>query len=319
MIVVERAAGYLAVQDLGRPGHRADGVAASGAIDPLAHRLANALVGNADLEATLEWSVGEAVLRFTRETRIAVAGAGARATIDGEPAPLWTSLPARAGSVLRLEPAPGGRFCHVAAGGGIDVPLVLGSRSTYLPARFGGHEGRPLRAGDRLPVGDAPSRAPAAGAAVAEPIRGEDDPDAPLRIVAAAQGALLDDEGWRALLEGEHRVGPGDRMGLRLDGVPVRARAPDALPSEGACAGAIQIPGDGRPIVLMPDGPTVGGYPKPAVVASVDLRRLAQRPLGAPVRFARVEVAEAQRLRREAEELVAAARAELLPWRGASP
>jgi biotin-dependent carboxylase-like uncharacterized protein len=306
VIVVERAAGYLAVQDLGRPGHRAEGVAAAGAMDPLALRLANLLVGNDEGAAALEWSVGEAVLRCTVAMRLAITGAGVRATIDGAPAPLWTTLAAAAGSMLRLEPAAGGRFCYVGVAGGIDVPLVLGSRSTYLPARFGGLEGRLLRAGDALQLGAPPVGGPPEGTTVAEAVH-RDDSGAPIRIVAAAQGALLGDDGWRVLLESEHRIAAGDRMGYRLDGPPILLRTSDALPSEGAAAGAIQIPGDGHPIVLMPDGPTVGGYPKPAVVITADLRRLAQRAVGATVRFALIEVEEAQRLRREAAERTARA------------
>jgi antagonist of KipI len=310
MIVVERAAGYLAVQDLGRPGHRADGVPPSGAMDPFALRLANLLAGNAEGDGALEWSVGEAVLRVARPARVALAGAGVRATLDGERAPLWATLAAAEGSLLRLEPSPGGRFCYVAIEGGIDVPRVLGSRSTYLPARLGGYEGRVLRAGDALPLGAHARGAigPAVGTTVPDELHPLDDLAEPIRVVAAAQATLLDDAGWCALLESEHRIGSSDRMGYRLDGAPVPLRAAGTLPSEGACAGAIQLPGDGHPIVLMPDGPTVGGYAKPAAVASVDLRRVAQRPVGAPVRFALVSVEEAQRLRRELEELVSRVR-----------
>ncbi|HEX6058132.1 MAG TPA: biotin-dependent carboxyltransferase family protein [Gemmatimonadaceae bacterium] len=311
MIRVERAVGYLAVQDLGRPGHRAAGVPAGGAMDPVALRLANLLVGNAEGDAALEWSVGEMVLRFDRATRVAVAGLGARVTLDDVPAPLWTTLAARRGSRLRLEPASGGRFCYVALDGGIDVAPVLGSRATYLPARLGGHEGRALRSGDAIPIGARKAgarRAPPPGTTVPDTLRPSDAPGEPIRLVAAAQEAVLDDAGSRLLLDSEHRVGAGDRMGYRLDGPAIPTRAAAALPSEGACAGALQLPGDGHAIVLMPDGPTVGGYPKPAVVASVDLPRLAQRAAGAAVRFSLVDVAEAQWLRRELEERLDAAR-----------
>lgn len=303
-IVVERATGYLAVQDLGRPGHRADGVPPSGAMDPLALRLANLLAGNAEDAAALEWSVGEAVLRLTHDTRLAIAGAGVRATLDDAPAPLWTSLAARAGSELRIEPAPGGRFCYVAVAGGIDVPPVLGSRATYLPARLGGHQGRALRAGDALAAGASPVTAPVEGATISESLLPSYDAAAPVRLVAAAQAALLDERGWQLLIGEEHRVGAGDRMGYRLDGPAIPPRALDALPSEGACAGAVQLPGDGHPIVLMPDGPTVGGYAKPAVVITADLARLAQRPVGAAIRFSLVDVAEAQAVTRRAEAKV---------------
>lgn len=273
----------------------------SGAMDPLALRIANLLVGNVESAAALEWSVGEAVLRIARDGRLAIAGLGARATLDGAPIPLWTSIDAHSGSLLRLEPASGGRFCCIALEGGMDVAPVLGSRATYLPARFGGHEGRVLRAGDAIPLGAPQGARPARGAAVPEALRPVYDPAAPIRLVAAAQASLLDEHGWRLLLEEEHRVGPGDRMGYRLDGPAMPPRAADTLPSEGACAGAVQLPGDGHPIVLMPDGPTVGGYAKPAVVITADLARLAQRPVGAAVRFALLEVAAAQGVTRLAE------------------
>ena len=311
MIRVERAVGYLAVQDLGRPGHRAAGVPAGGAMDPVALRLANLLVGNAEGDAALEWSVGETVLRVDRATLVAVAGAGARVTLDGVDAPLFTTLRAAAGSELRLAPAADGRFCCIAVEGGLDLPPVLGSRATYLPARLGGHEGRALRSGDAIPIGARKAgarRAPAPGTTVPDTLRPSDASSAPIRLVAAAQHAVLDDDGWRLLLDPEHRIGAGDRMGYRLDGPAIPTRAAAALPSEGACAGALQLPGDGHAIVLMPDGPTVGGYPKPAVVASVDLPRLAQRPAGAAVRFTLIDVAEAQRLRRELEERLDAVR-----------
>ena len=309
-LVVERAAGYLAVQDLGRPGHRADGVAAGGAMDPVALRVANLLAGNGEGAAALEWSVGAAELRLEGARRVAVAGAGARVTLDGAPLTLWTGAPAAPGSVLRIEPAPGGRFAYVAVSGGVAVPAVLGSRATHLAARLGGHEGRVLRADDRLPLGIASAAGPggASATAIPEALRPADDAAAPLRLIASAQRALLDDDGWRTLLDGELRVGAGDRMGYRLDGARVVPRAEAALPSEGACPGAVQLPGDGHPIVLMPDGPTVGGYAKPAVVAGVDLPRLAQRAAGRAVRFALVEVDEARRLLLERERWMAAVR-----------
>jgi allophanate hydrolase subunit 2 len=161
-----------------------------------------------------------------------------------------------------------------------------------------------LRAGDALAIGAARAAPPAEGTAIPESLRPSYDSVAPIRLVAAAQARLLDERGWRLLLGEEHRVGPGDRMGYRLDGPAMPPRAADALPSEGACAGAVQLPGDGHPIVLMPDGPTVGGYAKPAVVISADLARLAQRPAGAAIRFALVEVAEAQAVTRLAESKV---------------
>lgn len=291
----------LTVQDLGRPGHRADGLPAGGAMDQWALRAANALVGNDEGAAALEWTGGGGALRCHRELRVALAGTDAEAMLDGRPVPTGCTLHAPAGALLEIGRMGGGRFLYLAVAGGIAVPTVLGGAGSYLPAALGGLEGRRLRPGDELPVGRRPTgSAPGAGftcpADLLDPVPA---PAGVIRVVRGPQAAMLDETAWATLLGSGFTVGrTGDRMGYRLDGPPVVPTAPRDLPSEPACPGTIQLPPDGRPIVLMADAPTVGGYPKAAVVCSADLGRLAQCPTGAAIRFVVVGVAEAQRLYR---------------------
>jgi biotin-dependent carboxylase-like uncharacterized protein len=195
-----------------------------------------------------------------------------------------------AGATLTLTPDPRRRFVYLAVRGGVDVPPVLGSRSTYLPGGFGGLEGRRLRSGDRLPIGRAEGSGLPAGmqgtgvaAPPPAPMAGE---ETALRATPGPQWDRFDDAARAAFFAGRYTVTPAsDRMGYRLAGPAVIPREGSTLPSEAACPGAVQIPDGGQPIVLMPDGPTVGGYPKLAVVTRADLDRLAQCVPGAAVRF----------------------------------
>ena len=289
---------FVTVQDLGRPGHRHLGVPAGGAMDRWALQAANVLVGNDPGAAALEWAVGGGSVRLTDSVTIALTGADADVELDGAAVRPWRAVPAHAGSTLTVHGLRGA-FLYLAVTGGIDVPPVMGSRATYLPAGFGGHEGRRLRSGDRLPLGSATAPVPPhfdCPPELRDAITGSGDGDAPLRGVRGPQGALLDAASWRTLLEASFHVAPAaDRTGYRLAGPPLVAATDAALPSEPGCPGAVQLPPGGQPIVLMADAPTVGGYPKPLVVCAADLGRLAQRCPGDAVRFTVVDVGSAQR------------------------
>ncbi|HEU4629616.1 MAG TPA: biotin-dependent carboxyltransferase family protein [Gemmatimonadaceae bacterium] len=296
-LVVDGALPFVTVQDLGRPGHRHLGVPAGGAMDRWALQAANILVGNEPGAAALEWAVGGGMVRLAREGTIALTGAGADAELDGAPVRPWEPLHVRAGGTLAIRGLRGA-FLYVALAGGIDVPSLMGSRATYLPGGFGGHDGRRLRAGDVLPLGPAASPAPAGFACPPELCRAIAGPgdDAPLRVVRGPQAGLLDATAWQTLLEAPFHVAPAaDRTGYRLLGPPLSLTAEAALPSEPGCPGAVQLPPGGQPIVLMADAPTVGGYPKPLVVCAADLGCLAQRRPGDAVRFIEIDVAAAQR------------------------
>jgi len=293
MIEVQRAGLCDLVMDLGRPGRGALGVPAGGAADPAALAAANRLVGNDAAAAGLEITLSGPMLRFPAGGVAALTGARFAAARSSGTAVTWNeTLVLAAGETLSLDQAQDGCRCWLALRGGLAVPQVMGSRSTLLPAGFGGHLGRALQAGDALPCG------PGAGEVrllrAHSPLSGE--PDAPLRVVAGPQAGLFDDAGLTAFFTGAYRVDvSSDRRGLRLSG-PAVTHARVELASQGVLPGAIQIPPDGRPIILGWDGPVTGGYPVIAGVIAVDLPRLAQLRPGDAVRFITIELEAAREL-----------------------
>lgn len=312
MLHVVQAPPFLTVQDLGRPGFRHLGIPTGGAMDAWALQAANVLAGNAPHAPALEWALGPGTLRLDRDATLALAGAACDATLAGVPVEPYRTLHARAGDELALGAPRDGRFAYVAVAGGIAVPPVLGSAATYLPAAFGGLLGRRVVNGDALPLGDAaPCRTlvcpPAlrrdlgdgASDDASDDAGGRAHAPATIRIVRGPQADALDADGWRALLDATWTVSAtADRTGYRLDGPSVPPTVDAARPSEPGCPGAVQLPPNGQPIVLMADAPTVGGYPKPAVVCSADLGRLAQRTPGTPLRLVEVTIEQAQRAHR---------------------
>jgi antagonist of KipI len=278
------------VQDLGRHGWAAFGVPVAGAHDEEALRLANRLVGNAESAAALEITLGGPLLRASGALDVAVVGG------SFGPAP-GRVLRLEDGDVVSLTAAPGAARAIVAVSGGIDVPVVLGSRSTCLSARFGGFQGRRLLRGDFLAVSSLPSPSspplldasadllePGAGDVVLRAFAGPDEAEFDAKERAAFWGAR-----WRILPE-------SNRMGLRLGGPSLGLQETTSRASEGTTTGTVQVTADGHPIVLLAEGPTTGGYPKIAVVAAVDLGLLARTPPGRSVRFERISVTEARSL-----------------------
>ena len=303
MITITRAPSYLTVQDRGRKHSRASGVPPGGAIDPFALRAANALAGNPVDAAGLEWALGGGSLTFERDATFALGGAKAQAKLSGKTAAPWTTIRARAGDELSVDRIFGGRFLYVAVSGGIDVPLILDSRSTYLPGRFGGYLGRTLKRGDSLPVGPQSNPLPAEGFHSPADFLPRYETGV-VHILRGTHADLFSESAWRTLTETEYRVSAvSDRTGYKLEGAPLANQA-GTLPSEPSCPGSVQVPGDGFPIALMADAPTVGGYPKIAVVAEADLPILAQRSPGDTIRFELITIEQSQRaLKRRASDL----------------
>ena len=281
------------VMDQGRPGRAALGVPAGGAADPAALAAANRLVGNDTAAAGLEIVLQGPALRFARGGVVALVGAVFAATRSSGAALAWNeTLVLAVGETLHLGQARTGCRCWLAVGGGVAAPLVMGSRSTFLPAGFGGHLGRALQTGDELLSGSqceairllrahSPVPAPAG---------------APLRVVAGPQAGQFDDAGLAAFFSGTYRVSAAsDRRGLRLRG-PKIGHVPEDLRSQGVLPGVVQVPPDGQPIILGWDGPVTGGYPVIAAIVTADLPRLAQLRTGDAVRFETVELARARAL-----------------------
>ncbi len=304
MITVLKPGLLTTAQDEGRPGHRAFGMPVAGAIDRRSFRVANLLARNAPGAAALEMTLLGGAFRFEREAIASVCGADMRATLDGEPVRTPSAFAVRAGATLAFSSAAAGVRCYLAIGGGIDVPPVLGSRSTYARAGVGGLDGRALRAGDVLPVAAAgPATAPAPSPFPLE-LETEllpPDGEVRLRVLLGPQDDHFTAEGLSTFFASAYKVSNrNDRMGYQLEGPAIRrARGPDIV-SDALLPGAVQVPGNGMPIVMMADCQTVGGYPKLGYVIGPDLGKLAQARFGDMVRFERCSGPQAvQALRAE--------------------
>lgn len=278
----------------GRPGWRHLGVPVGGAADAWSARLANRMVGNPDDAALLEITLTGPTLRFRTAARVAMTGSPFQAAVDGVAMPAFAARDLRAGSTLRVGGGDGAR-AYLAFSGGIEVDPVLGSAATDLRTAFGGHEGRALRAGDALAIG---STTGVGLRWVGARHQG------PIRIVAGPHADRLVSD---ALMANAWTVSPAaDRAGVRLDGD--HRLGPDGaeVASMGLPLGAVQMPPDGRPIVMLADRPVTGGYPVPACVIRADVGRVAQMRPGDQLRFTSVSLAEAREANLRAEEELAA-------------
>lgn len=285
------------VQDGGRYGHRHEGIPVSGCLDrPLADA-ANALVGNSLGDACIELrGLGPSLVVREGPVRVALAGpiAGKLVKASGVLSPLapWVSATLEAGDRLQLGAVSGG-CAYLAVSGGVQVPPQLGSRSTYLRAGIGGLKGRMLEAGDRLPC----ASLPAPGAQEMRARAPFEHGAGPIRVMLGPQQDHFTEAALACFLSTPWQVTPEqDRMGMRLQGPALAHLSPAAadIVSDGVTPGAIQVPANGQPIVLLADCQTVGGYPKLATVISADLPRLAQARPGTALRFQAVDAGAAR-------------------------
>lgn len=282
------------VQDLGRTGYQRFGVSVSGAVDPRSAAVANILAGNPDGEAVLECTVLGPQLRFDAPAVIAVTGADLGPTLDGVPVENYRALRVQAGQTLRFTGPKCGCRAYLAVSGGLDVPEVMGSRSTYMKAKIGGWHGRKLEKGDVLPL-RAPGTEPKAleNRALAPEFRGRSEYT--LRVVMGPQDNAFTPGGVSAFLSGVYTVTPEfDRMGCRMEGPEIEHAGSADILSDGIAFGAVQVPDSGQPIVMLADRQTTGGYTKIANVISADFRILGQLKSGDRVRFEKVSLAAAQ-------------------------
>ena len=302
------------VQDQGRTGHYNVGIPQSGSMDQYSAELGNALVGNTAREAVLECTYLGPVLTTDSDAVIAVTGAPVEVKVNGEPRPQWSRLLLKAGDQLSFGVIQGGTRYYIAVQGGIDVPEVLGSRSTYSLGAIGGFKGRKLEAGDVVPVG-----APLNGGKLpqAESVPDEFRPvfakEQEVRIVLGLYDHRLTDEGLGNLLNEEWKVTPvADRMGLRYSGPGVKWKEreqpfgagsdPSNIVDAGYAVGSIQIPGGTQPIILHRDAVSGGGYAMVGTVISADMDLVARAAPGTATRFAAVSLADALAARRDLAE-----------------
>ena len=282
------------VQDLGRFGFQDRGVPVSGAMDIQALRIANSLAGNRDTEAGIEITWGGFRAEFLAPVRIAVTGADTKPSLNGRDFPCWSGILAQKGDVLVMDYPQTGCRTYLALSGGVDVPEVMGSRSTYLRGGFGGLMGRAIQKGDVLGLGQGEESHVLECPRSLIPLY-TDHPV--LRVVLGPQADALTSESLGRFLSSPFVVTDRfDRMGCSLKG-PVLAHLLKAdIVSDGTVFGAVQVPGNGQPIILMADRQTIGGYAKPATVISADLPLLAQVFSGSSVRFEAVSLGTAREL-----------------------
>jgi biotin-dependent carboxylase-like uncharacterized protein len=287
VIEVLNATELVTVQDQGRFGYSQFGVGRAGAMDGLALKAGNLLLGNDPDAAGIEVPLSAFSIRFHAECAIALTGAEAEAWLDDEAIPGWWARSVQTGQVLTLAPARRGSHVYVAVAGGIAVPRVLGSRSTQLRGAFGGLEGRGLRAGDRLPLGNS-DRQPAFCDFGVRPPLPAGQVQSTLRVIPAGEYAYLTTaaqaEFWRVPWRVSHR---SNRAGYRLDGPVLEMARQVEMRSHGIVPGVVQLPAGGTPIVQLADAITMGGYPKLGTVIGADLWHLAQVRPGESVRFHR--------------------------------
>ncbi|WP_324717291.1 biotin-dependent carboxyltransferase family protein [Carboxydochorda subterranea] len=290
------------VQDAGRPGFARMGFAPAGAMDTEMLAAANVLVGNPPGAAALEVTLDGPVFTVHGEAILALAAVDGEWFVSGpeQPLPLWETVLARDGSLIAVGAVRAGARAYLAVAGGVDVPPVMGSRSTHVRARIGGLDGRPLSAGDRVPIGPSPRPC--------EELLGRRVPPelrparraGPIRVMLGPQDDAFTPRGLRTFLHSAFRVtARGDRMGVRLMGPPIEARRGYDIVSDATAPGSIQVSGDGQPIVLLAERPTTGGYPKIATVIGADLDAMGQVRPGQHVRFLSVDEAAARRAREE--------------------
>jgi antagonist of KipI len=306
-MIVQRSGFLTSVQDLGRTGFRQFGVSTSGALDSFALRIANLLVGNDEGAGGLEITLGGLQLRFEDERIVAWCGGEFDVHVGSRVLPAGHVAHLQAGDELKFANAQLGCRCWLAVSGGIDLPVVLGSRSTDLRANFGGFDGRSLRDGDRLSLGEF-RRSQAITTEKISSWAGPHDWVSPtrrypvLRFFRGVDWGRFDDGTIQRFTIHEFTVSPdSDRMGVRLDGPELKRVNETDLISEGVAPGTIQVPPSGKPILLLGDCQTIGGYPKIAHVITVDLGVAAQLRAGDRVRFFEVSLQDAHRLLMERE------------------
>jgi len=282
------------VQDGGRIGYQAFGVSVSGVMDPRAMNIANILVGNDDNEAVLECTMMGPQIRFDVSNVIAVTGGDLGASVDGQPIPTYRAVKVQAGQTLRFTGLRGGCRAFIAFAGGLDIPLVMGSRSTYMKAKIGGLEGRKLQKDDVIGFRDPKETIHNFD------IRGFTPEFVPrkeytLRVILGPQDDMFTEEGVKTFLTETYTVTPEfDRMGCRLDGPVIQHKESGDIISDGIAFGAVQVPSAGKPIIMLADRQTTGGYTKIANVITADFRLLAQMKAGDKVRFEKTSIAAAQ-------------------------
>jgi len=303
-MIVQAPGMFTTVQDLGREGFGPLGVSASGAADRVALRIGNRLVGNSETAAGLEMTLVGGTFQFLGGAVIALTGSDFGAKLDGTAIALWTSIEVRQGQTLQLGATMDGARCYLCVQGGFQVPPFLGSASTHVLSGLGGWEGRALRKGDALPIGDAGGRF--RKRQVAREALDRLRSAKVLRVTDGPQSDWFTEEARGQFFDTAYSVAEeSNRVGIRLRGsVPVARLSSEEMITEGVPLGAVQVPPSGQPIIVFVEQQTTGGYPKIANVIAADIHSVGQLRPRDEIRFERVSMERARALLQEQEELL---------------
>ena len=291
------------VQDLGRTGYQAQGFNVNGVMDRRAFRIANLLLDNPENEAVLECTLIGPTLEFTAPMIISITGGDFRPELNDEAIPMYTAIYVAKGDVLKVGSARTGRSCYIAFSNYLKVPVIMGSRSTNLKCQIGGFKGRKLEDGDYLDTRINRRIYLPSFLSRTLPLKEYEESKVKIRVVPGPEEEVFSKRGIKSFYESEYTVGSEfDRMGLRLDGAYIESKKGSDIISDGIALGSIQVPSHGKPIVLLADRQTTGGYGKIATVATVDLPKLVQRRMDDKIHFEKITVQEAQKLLLEEEK-----------------
>ena len=301
------------VQDLGRTGYQSQGFSVAGVMDVRSFKIANLLLDNPENEAVLEFTLIGPTLEFTSETIIAITGGDFQPTINGNPAPMYTAIYMNRGDVLKFSSARTGSRGYIAFSCYLNIPVVMGSRCTNLKSKIGGLKGRKLMDGDYIGFRIKRRYLPFFLSRTLD-LDEFDQEETTVRVVMGPQDKMFSKQGIETFLNSEYTVTSDfDRMGCRMEGPFIARKENTDMISDGIAFGSVQVPAHGKPIILLADRQTTGGYPKIATVASVDIPKIVQRKTDHKVRFQAISVQEAQKLYLEEEKELLAMRSRIHP------
>lgn len=289
------------IQDNGRWGYQKFGMSVAGVMDDFATRIANILVGNDEYEAVLETTLLGVEILFNCDEVISITGSNMNPKINGNPVPMWTSLYVKSGDKLSSSGAVSGLRSYIAFSKGLDVPEIMGSKSTFTRGNLGGFEGRKLAKNDEIKLGE--KELPILGSYLPDLYKPIYKKDNTIRVVLGPQDDYFDEKAIEVFLNSVYTItSEADRMGYRLAGPKINHIDGADIVSDGVVFGSVQVPGHGSPIIMMADRQTTGGYTKIATVITPDLSKLAQMSPGTTMNFQMVTVEESHRIYKEYEK-----------------
>ena len=291
------------VQDEGRVGYQKFGMPVAGAMDKFSYKMANLLVDNKENEAALEFTMMGPELKFMEDAVIAITGANAEAKIDGKPITMWRSVYVKKGSVLSFSRTQSALRGYIAFKSGLDLKEIMGSKSTYLRGKLGGHNGRKLKEADILEINENVKKDEFQEKYLAKEHRPNFD-QSEIRVIMGPQDDYFIEKGIDNFLNEKFKVSSqADRMGYRLQGSSIEHKDGADIISDGIAPGSVQVPGDGKAIIMLADRQTTGGYTKIATVITVDIDKVAQKKPGDTIYFKKVNLDSAQKLLKERQKI----------------